>query len=98
MTRNEWELLFIDAINSLRQQTFVPYDTGNLKFNAIKGMWISENQYRIYVDESVAPYVFFTNEPWINRPSNNPNQGWIDKAFNYLANYIAQRTGGNIQR
>lgn len=98
MTKNEWELLFIEAINSLRQQTFVPYDTGNLKFNAIKGMWVGENQYRIYIDESVAPYVFFTNEPWVSRASGNPNEGWIDKAFYYIANYIAQRTGGTIQR
>lgn len=95
MTRNEWEMLFIDAINSLRQQTFVPYDTGNLKFNAIKGIWISETQYRIYIDENVAPYVFFTQEPWEER--KNPNEGWVEKAHRYLADYIARRLGGKAK-
>lgn len=98
MTRNDWELLFIEATNSLREQVFVPYDTGNLKYNAIKGIWISENQYRIYIDESVAPYVFFTNEPWINRKGKNPNENWIEKAVDYIATYIAERTGGQIKR
>lgn len=97
MTRSEWELLFIDAINSLRQQTFVPYDTGNLKFNAIKGIWVGENQYRIYIDETVAPYVFFTNEPWVERKGTNPNENWVEKMVDYIAQYIAQRTGGKIQ-
>ena len=98
MTRNEWELLFIDAINSLRQQVFVPYDTGNLKNNAIKGIWTGENQFTIYIDESVAPYVFFTNEVWINRPGTNPNQGWVNKMHEYIARYIAQRIGGEIKK
>ena len=98
MTKNEWETLFIEAINSLRQQVFVPYDTGNLKYNAIKGIWIGENQYRIYIDEAVAPYVFFTNEPWINRRGNNPNENWVDKMVNFIAQYIAQRAGGTIRQ
>ena len=98
MTRNEWELLFIEATNALRQQLFVPYDTGNLKLNAIKGIWINENQYRIYIDEAVAPYVFFTNEPWVNRKGKNPNEGWVEKMVDYVATYIAERTGGNIQK
>lgn len=98
MTRNEWELLFIEATNALRQQLFVPYDTGNLKYNAIKGIWINENQYRIYIDEAVAPYVFFTNEPWVNRKGKNPNEGWVEKMVDYVATYIAERTGGNIQK
>jgi len=98
MTKNEWELLFTEAINSLRQQVFVPYDTGNLKFNAIKGIWVGEKQYRIYIDEAVAPYVFFTNEPWTNRKGNNPHEGWAEDMVNYIANYIAERTGGEIKR
>lgn len=88
-------MLFIEAINSLRQQVFVPYDTGNLKFNAIKGIWISETQYRIYIDENVAPYVFFTQEPW--KKGQNPNQGWVEKAHQYLANYIARRLKGKVK-
>ena len=61
MDKKAFERLFVEAINSLRQQTFVPYDTGNLKFNAIKGRWTGENRFTIYVDEQVAPYVYYTN-------------------------------------
>ena len=61
MSKQEFERLFIEAINSLRQQVFVPYDTGNLKFNAIKGHWTAENRFTIYVDEHIAPYVYYTN-------------------------------------
>lgn len=98
MTKNEWESLFRDAMQSLRDKTFVPYDTGNLKFNAIKGMWVSEQTFRIYIDEKVAPYVFYTQEPWINRPGINPNQGWVEKAVDYIANYIAHRLGGTTSK
>lgn len=98
MTRNEFETLFVDAINSLRQQAFVPYDTGNLKFNAIKGMWVSEKTFRIYIDENVAPYVFFTNEHWNNRPGINPHENWVDEMVNFIANYISQKLGGTIKR
>lgn len=96
MTKAEFETLFIEAINSLRQQKFVPYDTGNLKFNAIKGMWISDTQYRIYIDEDVAPYVFYTQEKW--ERGTNPNQGWVEKAVNYIAKFIARKLGGSIQK
>ena len=41
-----------------------PYDTGNLALNAIKIEFPNENTCRIYVDESIAPYMVFTNEPW----------------------------------
>lgn len=98
MTKNEWESLFRDAMQSLRDKTFVPYDTGNLKFNAIKGMWVSAQTFRIYIDEEVAPYVFYTQEPWINRPGINPNQGWVEKAVDYIANYIAHRLGGTTSK
>lgn len=96
MTKAEFETLFIEAINSLRQQSFVPYDTGNLKFNAIKGMWINENLYRIYIDEEVAPYVFYTQEKW--EKGTNPNEGWVEKAVDYIAMFISRKLGGSIQR
>ncbi len=98
MTKNEWESLFRDAMQSLRKQVFVPEDTGHLKKNAILGMWVSEQTFRIYIDEEVAPYVFYTQEPWINRPGINPNQGWVEKAVDYIANYIAHRLGGTTSK
>lgn len=98
MTKNQWEKVFVEVIKELRQQTFVPYDTGNLKFNAIKGIWVDEHTFRIYIDESVAPYVFFTNEKWVKRPSSNPNEGWVDKMVRFIAYRIAQKTKGKITK
>lgn len=95
MTKGEWETLFVEAINSLKEQMFVPYDTGNLKFNAIKGFWVDDSTFRIYIDEKVAPYVYFTNEVW--KKGKNPNENWIEKMVNYIGRYISQRVGGDFK-
>jgi hypothetical protein len=60
MTKKDFEKLFLECIQSLKQQVFVPYDTGNLKFNAIMWRWHG-NTFTIYIDEKVAPYVYYTN-------------------------------------
>lgn len=93
MTKKEFEVLFVEAVNALKRQHFVPYDTGNLKFNAIKWTWSRPNTFTIYIDEKVAPYVYFTNEPWEKR--RNPNENWVDKAVKFIATYIATKLGGD---
>lgn len=98
MTRNEWENLFVEAINALRKQVFVPYRTGNLKYNAIKGMWIGEKIFRIYIDEKVAPYVYFTNEIWKNKSGKNPHQGWVELMVDFIAKYISHKLGGTTTK
>lgn len=94
MTKNEWELLLKDAMNALRQQPFFPEESGNMKDPGLKGIWTSNITFTIYIDEGVAPYVFFTNEKWIKRPGINPNEGWINKAHKFLADYIQARLKG----
>lgn len=98
MTKNQWEKVFVEVIQELRQQTFVPYDTGNLKYNAIKGIWVSKDTFRIYIDEDVAPYVFFTNEPWVKRAGQNPNEGWVDKMVGHIAQRISQKLKGKLTK
>lgn len=98
MTKNQWEKVFGEVIQELRQQTFVPYDTGNLKFGAIMGIWVEKNTFRIYIDESVAPYVFFTNEVWEKRPGTNPNEGWVDKMVEFIAQRISQKLKGKMTK
>ena len=41
-----------------------PVKTGNLKNNAIKLEMIDANTAKLYVDETIAPYMPYTNEPW----------------------------------
>ena len=87
------EKLIWEAVNSLRVQAWVPYDTGNLKFNAIRGVWIGENTFQLYVDESIAPYMKYTNEPWKGK-GKNPNENWWERAFKYICDYLQTKLKG----
>lgn len=72
--------------------------TGNMAFNASK-----LKQFRsfgvIYVDDAIAPYVPYTNEPWISprwKGHKNPNQSWFEKATHKVAKHIAQQLKGRL--
>lgn len=72
-----------------------PYRTGNLRYNAIKLKMLG-NTCRLYVDETIAPYMKYTNEPWENG-KKNPNEGWFDRAVEKIARHIAERTRGELR-
>ena len=93
MNRNDLENVFINAMMALRRSGIVPIDTGNLAYTAFKGMWAG-NTYKIYIDSSVAPYAPYTVEKW--KKGRNPNEGWLEKAHRFVADYIAKRLGGTI--
>lgn len=87
-----------------------PIDTGNLR-DSIK---IKKHKntliYEIYVNwggnaylrdysRGMAPYMPFTNEPWVSAFWNgkkNPNQYWWNKACEYVINDFSKRTGGRL--
>lgn len=71
-----------------------PYKTGNLRYNAIKIEFVGDTC-RLYVDEKIAPYMKYTNEPWAN--GKNPNEEWFDRAAQKIAQHIAQRTKGDLR-
>ena len=74
--------------------------TGNLRYNATKIERVSDNHYRISMDQGTAPYMPFTNEPWTVsrwRGSKNPNEGWFDRAVKIYANELAHNLGGTIK-
>lgn len=78
-----------------------PFDTGNLALNAIKIEFPSPQECRIYVDEDIAPYMPYTNEPWIAerwRGAKNPNEGWWNDTCEYLINLMADLLGGEIKK
>ena len=75
---------------------FAPNDTGNLADNAIKYEFLDSNTARIYVDEAIAPYMPYTNEPWVSSWWNgrqNPNLYWFDTLAEYVIMMIANETG-----
>lgn len=56
-----------------------PFHTGNLRYNAVRLTQNSKNQFIVSVDTKIAPYMPYTNEPWISdrwRGKKNPNQNW----------------------
>ena len=99
MTPEQFEKDVHSAVKHLR--SFCPEDTGNLKYDAIKYERVSKSEYKIYVDEKVAPYMPFTNEPWISPKWNgkkNPNEKWFDKAAEYIVEYLASINRGKAKK
>jgi hypothetical protein len=76
-----------------------PVDTGNLKENAIQIIQSAPEEYQIIIDSSIAPYAVYTNEKWISpqwRGKKNPNEKWIDKAVNHIAQRLCDMLDGRI--
>lgn len=46
----------------IKRQTWFPYKTGRLKFEATKGQMLDPTTFRIHFDSSVAPYIPFLEE------------------------------------
>ena len=88
-----------------------PKRTGNLAYNAVKYGNTASHVWEIWVDgtppdEGVAPYMPYTNEPWVsekwrNRKTGemrrNPNEGWFDRAVKECMELIAARLGGRLE-
>ena len=77
----------------------VPYDTGNMALQATKVEKVSENEVKIYIDSDVAPYVAYTNEPWISpkwQGKQNPNEKWFEKAAEKTAQAICSMLDGKM--
>ena len=60
-------------------QEYAPRETNNLADTALQLRWLSNDVCQIFVDESIAPYMPFTNEIWVSPKWNgkkNPNEHW----------------------
>lgn len=51
-----------EVTNLIKRQTWFPYKSGNLKFNATQGSMYNANTFRIHFDSSVAPYIEYLEE------------------------------------
>lgn len=70
--------------------------TGNLKYNALKVLKIPDGVY-IYVNEAIAPYMPFTNEPWVSpkwKGAKNPNEHWWEHMVESFADDLAEKLNG----
>lgn len=95
ISREKIEIAFMNAVRRLR--FYAPYDTGNLSQNAIRFAWENEKTFIIYVDESIAPYMPYTNEPWISPKwggKKNPNEKWWQETVQIIAEEMAAELKG----
>ena len=99
MTSTDFANLCSRCVEELRK--LAPKDTGNLAYNAIKFEFPDTNTCKIIVDEAIAPYMPYTNEPWIAERwhgKKNPNEKWFDNAAEKIAQLFAQLSRGELKR
>lgn len=98
MTRQEIVNATVEIVNQMRSE-FVPYDTGNMALNALQ-VKVDGNLIDITVDEAIAPYVPYTNEPWISpkwKGKPNPNQGWWERFLAEFAKRLTTKLRGDLK-
>lgn len=100
MTTREFQRFCESLFQGTKRIT--PIDTGNMRYNAVKIVYTDGgNECHIYVDEAIAPYVFYTNEPWISpkwHGKKNPNEGWLDNGAQIIDERIRQRLGAKLSK
>lgn len=70
-----------------------------MAFNAYTYVIVGDGM-DIYIDERIAPYVPYTNEPWLSpywRGKKNPNQGWWQRFVNEFMRRLAEELKGEIK-
>lgn len=105
MTRDKIIKAAIEVVEEIRAD-YVPNpntryktSTGNMAFNALKYV-VEGDIFRVYIDEDIAPYVWFTQLPWLSPRWNgkkNPNEGWFEIFQDEFTHRIAQKLGGAIE-
>lgn len=72
--------------------------TGNMALNALKYEWLDGGAtFHMWIDEDIAPYVFYTNEPWTSprwHGKKNPNEGWWNTAMGTFYSKLEEYLGG----
>lgn len=97
MTNEAFFNVVNNCVNMLREAA--PKKTGNLAYNAIRMVYF-DNEAHIIIDDAIAPYMPFTNEPWTSpkwHGKKNPNQNWFDKIALTIIASIAIRLNGDVQ-
>ena len=87
---------YVDRFTELLR-LLAPKDTGTLAFDSIRIEWNGKNEARIYVDKEIAPYMPYTNEPWVADRWNgkqNPNEAWWQNAIKQIIEQLNDEFGG----
>lgn len=98
MTAYDIIIAAISVTEDMRGE-FVPIDTGNMAYNALS-YDSTEEEFIIRVDPAIAPYVPYTNEPWLSEKWNgkqNPNEGWWQRFVEKFMKRFAEALGGEVE-
>jgi hypothetical protein len=74
--------------------------TGNMALNAAKIEFPRPDKCVISIDPKIAPYMPYTNEAWVAERwhgKKNPNEGWFQRAAEYIASYVSERLQGEVE-
>lgn len=88
----------VSVVEDLRTE-LVPYRTGNMANDALR-YTINDDYIKIIIDPNIAPYVPYTNEPWLSDKWNgkkNPNEGWWQRFADEFAKRIATKLKGELK-
>lgn len=105
MTRAQIVAAAIRAVESIRAEwvpnprTRYKTSTGNMAFNALRYQE-EGGRFVIYMDESIAPYVPYTNEPWLSPRwggKQNPNEGWWQRFCEEFARRFAAELRAEVK-
>ena len=99
LTRERVFQLCAECVEDLRTRLHIPWDTGNLATNALR-YHIEGSEFIIEVNEEIAPYMVYTNEPWISPVWNgkkNPNEGWWQRWVEDFMALLAEKLQGELK-
>lgn len=99
MTRQYIINTAISVVEDMRGE-YVPYDTGNMARDALV-YELQGDQFIVRVDPAIAPYVPYTNEPWIAekwKGKQNPNEGWWNRFAEEFMRRLATKLKGSIEK
>lgn len=73
--------------------------TGNIAFHALQYK-IEGDLIDIYIDDRIAPYCYYTDEPWVSpkwKGKKNPNEGWWKRFCEEFARRLAVKLRGELK-
>lgn len=95
MTEAQLERLAQLALAFIRTHPDTPYDTGNLKLNALQMRKVDAYNYEIFIEIDIAPYQRYLNEnDTVGGTSHrNRHQHWWEKMRVNVAEYLLKIVG-----
>lgn len=97
----------LETVEEMRPTIYIPNpktrgktSTGNMAFNALR-CDIKGNLVDIHIDKKIAPYCYYTDEPWISpkwKGKKNPHEGWWDKFCQEFCRRLAIKLRGKLKK